>query len=390
MAPLPEALRPDAGCGGDDPPSRPGPALRGGHLTAFRIGTHRQRFRARLRPDREQRKTTTKELLRAVLSKSFDVHATEGNLNNHIGVPLTLLSMPADVEFALVEMGANHQGEIALLSRIADPTHGMITNVGLAHLEGFGGVDGVKKGKQELYLHLASRGGTALVPADDPDLMALSTLDGLTRNLYRTEDHPPLLWRDGDAPDAPLYWSLDGSRTPGPWHVEGKPLPVQLEGPHQVANMAAAVAAGLHFGVQEADICAALAAFEPVRQRGETVATGRNTVIVDCYNANPSSVESTLRAFAAAGHGAPLAILGDMMELGAHSAEGHRLARDVARNARPRMLGGRCAIRRTRSGRPHLPDTEEVTAALQANTLAPHDPAQGVPLHELEELVPFL
>ncbi|MED5336287.1 MAG: Mur ligase family protein, partial [Bacteroidota bacterium] len=141
-------------------------------------------------------KTTTKELLRAVLSKSFDVHATEGNLNNHIGVPLTLLSMPADVEFALVEMGANHQGEIALLSRIADPTYGMITNVGLAHLEGFGGVDGVKKGKQELYLHLASRGGTALVPADDPDLMALSTLDGLTRNLYRTEDHPPLLWRD--------------------------------------------------------------------------------------------------------------------------------------------------------------------------------------------------
>ena len=261
-------------------------------------------------------KTTTKELLRAVLSKSFDVHATEGNLNNHIGVPLTLLSMPADVEFALVEMGANHQGEIALLSRIADPTHGMITNVGLAHLEGFGGVDGVKKGKQELYLHLASRGGTALVPADDPDLMALSALDGLTRNLYRTEDHPPLLWRDGDAPDAPLYWSLDGTRTPGPWHVEGKPLPVQLEGPHQVANMVAAVAAGLHFGVQEADICAALAAFEPVRQRGETVDTGRNTVIVDCYNANPSSVESTLRAFAAAGHGAPLAILGDMMELG--------------------------------------------------------------------------
>ncbi|MEC8759270.1 MAG: UDP-N-acetylmuramoyl-tripeptide--D-alanyl-D-alanine ligase, partial [Bacteroidota bacterium] len=276
-------------------------------------------------------KTTTKELLRAVLSKSFDVHATEGNLNNHIGVPLTLLSMPADVEFALVEMGANHQGEIALLSRIADPTHGMITNVGLAHLEGFGGVDGVKKGKQELYLHLASRGGTALVPADDPDLMALSTLDGLTRNLYRTEDHPPLLWRDGDAPDAPLYWSLDGTRTPGPWHVEGTPLPVQLEGPHQVANMAAAVAAGLHFGVQEADICAALATFEPVRQRGETVETGRNTVIVDCYNANPSSVESTLRAFAAAGHGAPLAILGDMMELGAHSAEGHRLARGVAR-----------------------------------------------------------
>ena len=111
---------------------------------------HRKRFRGPVFGlTGSNGKTTTKELLRAVLSCRFDVHATAGNLNNHIGVPLTLLSMPVDVEFALVEMGANHQGEIALLSRIADPTHGMITNVGLAHLEGFGGVEGVKKGKQE-------------------------------------------------------------------------------------------------------------------------------------------------------------------------------------------------------------------------------------------------
>jgi len=336
-------------------------------------------------------KTTTKELLRAVLSGSFDVHATEGNLNNHIGVPLTLLSMPADVEFALVEMGANHQGEIALLSRIADPTHGMITNVGLAHLEGFGGVEGVKKGKQELYVHLASRGGTALVPADDPDLMALSELDGLTRSLYRTEDHPPLLWRDGDAPDAPLFWSTDGTRSPGPWHAEGKPLPVQLEGPHQVANMAAAVATGIHFGVPEAEIGEALTAFEPVRQRGETVDTGRNTVIVDCYNANPSSVESTLRSFAAAGHDAPLAILGDMMELGAHSAEGHRLARDVAREC-----GLECWVvgeqfSEHAPGDRTFPNTEEVTTVLQADMLSGRTILlKGSRSMKLEELVPFL
>lgn len=276
-------------------------------------------------------KTTTKELLRAVLSQQFDVHATEGNLNNHIGVPLTLLSMPHDVAFAIVEMGANHQGEIAELSRIADPTHGLITNVGLAHLEGFGGVEGVKKGKQELYVHLAEKGGTALVPADDPDLMALSELRGLQRSLYRTADHPPYLWRSGAAPDAPLYWSTDGTRTPGPWHEQGAPIPVSLEGPHQLANMAAAVAAGLHFGVSETAISEALAAFAPVKQRGETVQTERNTVVVDCYNANPSSVESTLRAFSASGHAAPLAILGDMMELGDHAAEGHVLTRDVAR-----------------------------------------------------------
>ena len=336
-------------------------------------------------------KTTTKELLRAVLSRSFDVHATEGNLNNHIGVPLTLLSMPADVEFALVEMGANHQGEIALLSRIADPTHGMITNVGLAHLEGFGGVEGVKKGKQELYVHLASRSGTALVPADDPDLMALSALDGLTRSLYRTEDHPPLLWRDGNAPDAPLLWSLDGTRTPGPWHAEGKPLPVQLEGPHQVANMAAAVATGLHFGVPEAEIGEALSTFEPVRQRGETVDTGRNTVIVDCYNANPSSVESTLRAFAAASHDAPLAILGDMMELGAHSAQGHRLARDVARKCGLECWVVGAQFSEHAPGDRTFPNTEEMTTALQADMLSGRTILlKGSRSMKLEELVPFL
>ena len=319
------------------------------------------------------------------------MHATEGNLNNHIGVPLTLLSMPADVEFALVEMGANHQGEIALLSRIADPTHGMITNVGLAHLEGFGGVEGVKKGKQELYVHLAGREGVALVPADDADLMALSDLEGLQRRLYRTAEHPPLLWRDGTAPDAPLFWSTDGTRTPGAWHAGGAPIPVQLEGPHQVANMAAAVAAGLHFGVSEADISTALAAFKPVKQRGETVSTDRNTVIVDCYNANPSSVESTLRAFSAADHTAPLAILGDMMELGDHAAQGHQLARDVAWECGLECWVVGAQFAEHAPGDRTFPNTEEVTAALQAHTLSGRTILlKGSRSMKLEELVPFL
>ena len=336
-------------------------------------------------------KTTTKELLRAVLSRRFDVHATQGNLNNHIGVPLTLLSMPVDVPFAIVEMGANHQGEIALLSRIAHPTHGLITNVGLAHLEGFGGVEGVKKGKQELYVHLAQTGGTALVPSDDPDLMTLSALDGLQVQQYRTADYPPLLWRDGDAPDAPLFWSTDGTRTPGPWHDNGTPIPVQLEGPHQLANMAAAVAAGLHFGVTASDICSALADFEPIKQRGETVQTDRNTVIVDCYNANPSSVESTLRAFSAARHTAPLAILGDMMELGEHAAEGHALTRDVARECGVEcwVVGAQFAT--------HAPadrtfsDLPALVAALEAD--APRGRTillKGSRSMQLETLVPLL
>lgn len=353
---------------------------------------HRQRFQCPVFGlTGSNGKTTTKELLRAVLEKKFDVHATHGNLNNHIGVPLTLLSMPVNVEFALVEMGANHQGEIALLSRIADPTHGMITNVGLAHLEGFGGVEGVKKGKQELYVHLAQRQGTALVPADDEDLMALSTLDGLDRQLYRTPDHPPLLWRQSTAPDAPLFWSMDGTQRPGPWHIHEQPLPVQLEGPHQVANMAAAIATGLHFGVAEDDICAALQEFEPVQQRGETVRTASNTVIVDCYNANPSSVESTLRSFAAADHMAPLAILGDMMELGPHSADGHRLARDVARDCGLEcwVVGAQFADHAP--GDRTFPTTESLATALQSDTPSGRTILlKGSRSMKLENLVPLL
>ena len=278
-------------------------------------------------------KTTTKELLKAVLAKRYAVYATLGNLNNHIGVPLTLLSIPVDAEFALIEMGANHQGEIAALSEMAAPTHGMITNVGLAHLEGFGGVEGVKKGKQELYRHLATSGGKAFVHAADRDLLALSELNGLGRILYGSEAHPPHAWRMDERVDAPICWTQEPGHLPGPWHADAGGLEVLLHGQHQLDNLKAAIAVGVHFEVAPADINAALLAFQPVDQRGETVETDRNVVIVDCYNANPSSVESTLRSFAAGSHGhPPLAILGDMKELGEHAAQGHQMVRDVAKS----------------------------------------------------------
>ena len=277
-------------------------------------------------------KTTTKELIKAVVGTHLVVHATHGNLNNHIGVPLTLLAMPLDTEFALVEMGANHQGEIAELCAIAEPTLGMITNVGLAHLEGFGGVEGVKKGKQELYKYLAAHEGAAFVPASDPDLLSLSDLDGLDRLLFGSPAYPPHAWRQGAEVNAPLFWTNSADTVPGPWHKEMGPLNVQLPGEHQLANMQAAIAVGMHLEVAPDDINAVLAAFLPVDQRGETVNTDRNRIIVDCYNANPSSVISTLRAFAAAAHPSPLVILGDMKELGEHAKEGHRMVRDVARD----------------------------------------------------------
>ena len=295
---------------------------------------HRRRFRGPVFGlTGSNGKTTTKELIRAVVGKHLKVHATEGNLNNHIGVPLTLLAMPFDTEFALVEMGANHQGEIAELCAIAEPTHGMITNVGLAHLEGFGGVEGVKKGKQELYRHLASDGGQALVNAGDADLMSLSELEGLVRIPYGTKAHPPHAWRTGDAVDDPVIWTQAQGEEAGPWHDAAGPLAVQLSGAHQLANMQAAIAVGVHFGVSPLAVNEALLNFRPVDQRGETVETESNLIIVDCYNANPSSVESTLRAFSKAGYDAPLAILGDMKELGDHAAEGHRMVRDVARES---------------------------------------------------------
>lgn len=293
---------------------------------------HRRRFKAPVFGlTGSNGKTTTKELIKAVLGREFNVHATHGNLNNHIGVPLTLLSMPVDTEFALVEMGANHQGEIAELCQIAEPTHGMITNVGLAHLEGFGGVEGVKKGKQELFRWLAASGGTALVHAADRDLMALSQLEGLETTPYGAQDAPPHAWRNGTGVDAPVEWTLEAGQKPGPWHQGTKGLNVQLHGAHQLDNIKAAVAVGTFFGIAPAHINAALLAFLPVDQRGETVKTQHNVVIVDCYNANPSSVESTLRAFAAGQYDQPLAILGDMKELGDHAAEGHQLVRNVAR-----------------------------------------------------------
>ncbi len=293
---------------------------------------HRRRFKAPVFGlTGSNGKTTTKELIKAVLGTSMNVHATHGNLNNHIGVPLTLLSIPVDTEFALVEMGANHQGEIADLCRIAEPTHGMITNVGLAHLEGFGGVEGVKKGKQELYRWLAASAGTAMVHAADQDLMALATLDGLEQVFYGTKACPPFAWRMGDRVDDAVQWTLEPGQNAGPWHTGATGLEVRLHGAHQLENINAAIAVGTFFGTSPANINAALLAFLPVDQRGETVNTSRNLVIVDCYNANPSSVESTLKAFAAGQHDKPLAILGDMKELGGHTAEGHQLVRNVAR-----------------------------------------------------------
>lgn len=239
-------------------------------------------------------KTTTKELVSRVLAERYTVWSTQGNLNNHIGVPLTLLSMTRDTELGIVEMGASACGEIALLASIAEPNFGIITNVGRAHLEGFGGEEGVQRGKGELYDFLAENGGRAFVRSDDRTLVAMAAARGnLAVEFY------------------------DASIADGVEH--------QLEGAFNRLNVAAAMAVGRYFGVADERIRHAIATYVPSNNRSQRRVTSRNTLIVDCYNANPSSMQVSLGNFLSEEFpGAKTALLGDMLELGAWSDAEHR------------------------------------------------------------------
>ncbi len=241
-------------------------------------------------------KTTTKELASRVLAERFDVHATQGNLNNHIGVPLTLLAMTRDTQFGVVEMGASACGEIARLAEIAEPNYGILTNIGRSHLEGFGGPEGIRRGKGELYDFLAAHGGRIFVREEDPVLMEMAA------------ERPGLAWEGYSERLA------DG--------VENR-----LAGGYNRYNIAAAVAIGRYFDVDEERIRHAIADYTPENNRSQRLETQRNTLIVDCYNANPSSMRAAIGDFATErptnGRSRRVMILGDMLELGAWSAEEH-------------------------------------------------------------------
>lgn len=250
-------------------------------------------------------KTTTKELLAAVLSQKFRVKATEGNLNNHIGVPLTILSLDSSVEMAIVEMGASHCGEIATLCSIAHPDYGLITNIGRAHLEGFGGAEGIRCGKGELFDYLSAHGGTAFVPDDDPMLCSMAAERSALKKIgYR-------------------YMLATG--------IENR-----LAGDYNRFNIAAAVAVGEYFGVPYEDMRRAIANYIPENNRSQRMVTDRNRLIADCYNANPSSMAAAIENFAhetvCDTDGRELRkvmILGDMLELGQWSLQEHRKIVDL-------------------------------------------------------------
>ena len=238
-------------------------------------------------------KTTTKELVSRVLAEKFEVSTTKGNLNNHIGVPLTLLAMSAETEFGVVEMGASAQGEIALLCSIAEPNYGILTNIGLSHLEGFGGVEGIRKGKGELFDHLNEDGGRAFVPQEDSVLCTMAA---------EREDL------------AVEYYS----------RAIGEGFKSNLTGDYNRYNIAAAVEIGRYFGIADERIAEAILSFKPDNNRSQAVKTEHNSLVVDCYNANPSSMEAALDNIATMEAEHKVLILGDMLELGEWSAEAHQ------------------------------------------------------------------
>ncbi len=259
-------------------------------------------------------KTTTKELIAAVLRTRYRVACTQGNLNNHIGVPLTLLSMGTHDQLGVVEMGANHAGEIADLCRIAQPDAGLITNIGRAHLEGFGGPEGVARAKGELFDYLEQTGGTALYNADIEALAQLAARHPkLQVELYRRGDFPIEALPDPDDPAGCFVLRCGG-----------RDHPTHLSGDHNLQNVLAALAVGRHFGIDPRAAVEAIAAYRPDNNRSQVVQTERNTLYLDAYNANPSSMACSLDHFLSLPAHPKALILGDMRELGSYSAAEHR------------------------------------------------------------------
>ncbi len=257
-------------------------------------------------------KTTTKELVSKVLSSNFKTYTTEGNLNNHLGVPLTILKIKDDVEMAVIEMGANHLGEIAGYCEYAMPTHGLITNCGKAHLEGFGSIENVKKGKGELFDYLKIHHGKVFVNSDDESLVQLS--DGISEVIFYGN-------KEGEiganilSSDPLLEISIDGS---APLNIK-----TNLVGFYNVPNVLAAVCIGRYFEVDDKNIREAIESYTPSNSRSQLLQYNTNTVILDAYNANPSSMKSAIENFAAMKADKKLLILGSMMELGAESNNEH-------------------------------------------------------------------
>lgn len=328
-------------------------------------------------------KTTTKELVAAVLAKKYNVLYTQGNLNNHIGVPLTLLSLTREHEMAVVEMGANHPGDIRELVEIAEPDYGLITNVGLAHLQGFGSLEGVIRTKGEMYDYLRTTAKrTIFLNSDNPYLKGIAHgLEALTYG-QTSEAHVQgeILACD---PYLRFRWKNSGE-----WHE----VTTQLIGSYNIDNALCATAVGCHFGVDEASVSEALAAYVPQNNRSQLTFTEHNKLVVDAYNANPTSMRAALENFARMEVPRKMAILGDMKELGEATATAHQEVVDLldACGFDEVWLVGD-AFAQTRHTQRTFADVEEVKAVLQVSL--PEDYyilVKGSNSMKLATLVPYL
>ena len=285
-------------------------------------------------------KTTTKELIREVLSVKYNVTATKGNLNNNIGVPLTLLEIDSATQLAVVEMGASHPGDIKELVDIALPNYGLVTNVGKAHLLGFGSFEGVKKTKGELYDYLRRTADKVFLNVDNPHLCSMAS----ERNLQHDPERPYSLvipygvdYQGAEvlpsSPDCPFLRIV----------LDGKEISTNLVGAYNADNVMAALCVGRQFGVELEDAVKAIEAYIPSNNRSQMTRTGRNTLIIDAYNANPSSMEAALSNFASVQAPVRIAMLGDMLELGADSLKEHVT---VVRRALSMQLENVCLVGR--------------------------------------------
>lgn len=313
-------------------------------------------------------KTTTKELVAAVLSSQYPCHFTKGNLNNQIGLPLTLLAMPPETEVAVIEMGANKPGDMTELCQIAEPTHGLLTNIGKEHLEGFGSLEGVKKSEGELYDYLRQHKGWAFVNGSEKYLKTMSRqlkrrLLYLETNQLEVQPEHILVQRLHPTPFVQAAFLDENDRR--------ITVQSQLVGRHNFFNIMTAIALGLYFKVPGEKIKSAIEAYKPANNRSQIIRQDSNTYLLDAYNANPSSMQAALETLAELPAQHKVAILGDMLELGDSSPEEHQAILSFCKRrkiADQIVLVGPEFARTTwrQSDAHHFPDTAAARAWLRA------------------------
>ena len=266
-------------------------------------------------------KTTTKELIAGVLQSKFKTHFTQGNLNNHLGVPLTLLSMPVDTEIAIVEMGANHVGEIDLLCNIADPNHGLITNIGKAHIGEFGSFEHIIQGKHELFNYVMSREGTLFVNAEDPYINN-DIINEWPKSVFYTK-HSII----SSVADTVLKLQFDSAELRTELNInsetESHRVESALYGTYNQLNIAAAIACGHYWSVPTPDVVHAIEQYIPTNKRSQVITRGSTTILMDAYNANPDSMRAAVKELVKLPQQKKIAIIGDMLELGPYSDYEH-------------------------------------------------------------------